>query len=182
FRINDTSGASQFSTSDDVDGTPFLDAGAAEQLIIDTTETTNEAFTGQLGFRYFKFVNRFTFSTDFRVFSGINFQDSFGTTYTETTIYGPTPPIAEDADVTNFIVNETGRIYTRNDEFFLGFDVRGELSYQLTKMLSVRAGFQLIDIERGLWRGGNNIGQLTGGRNDQDFLMVGGTFGATLNY
>ncbi|MEM6469516.1 MAG: hypothetical protein AAF802_08080 [Planctomycetota bacterium] len=183
FRINDTNAASQFNSSEEADigGVPFT-AAAAEQLIIDTNETTNEAITGQLGFRYFKYRNRFMFSTDFRVFSGVNFQDTFSERYTEVTVYNPTAPINEGDDVIRITRDKSDRVYDRNDEFFLGFDVRGEVSYQLTKMFAVRAGFQLIDIERGLWRGGNAFQSVLGGRNDQDFLLVGGTFGATLNY
>jgi hypothetical protein len=49
-------------------------------------------------------------------------------------------------------------------------------------MISVRGGFQLIDVARGLWRGGDlDNGILRGGDNDQDLQMLGATFGVTLN-
>ena len=72
--------------------------------------------------------------------------------------------------------------FERNEEAFVGFDIRGELGYQLTKMLSIRTGFQVIDIGTGVWRGGNSVGNVSGGDRDQDLVMFGATFGLTLNH
>ncbi len=75
--------------------------------------------------------------------------------------------------------------YERNEEFAIGFDVRGEVNYQLTKMITVRAGFQVIDLAMGIWRGGQGpVGggaAPLGGDRNQDVVMAGGTFGITLN-
>jgi len=188
FRINDTNADSNFVSSNDPTQIAFPTfvtefGGLSEQLTIDTAITDNEAITGQLGFRYFKFIDRFTVSTDFRVFSGVNFQSSYASKYIETTVYDVDTGLIEQGDeVARILYSQTEPVYSRNDEFFLGFDVRGEVAYQLTKMISIRGGFQLIDVARGLWRGGDlNNGILRGGDNDQDLQMVGATFGITLN-
>jgi hypothetical protein len=88
---------------------------------------------------------------------------------------------AVGSNVIRIIDNATTPIYSRNEEFYVGFDVRAELGYQITKMIQLRGGFQLIDIGRGVWRGGDGT-LLPGGDNDQDYLMVGGTFGINLNH
>ena len=77
----------------------------------------------------------------------------------------------------------TNPIYTRNSEFYYGYDVRAELSYQLTRMFSVRAGMQAIQIGRGLWRGGEGRpNTLAGGAKDQGLFMFGATFGMNFNH
>lgn len=192
FRIDDTNVRQNFISSNDASqialaaaaGVTLVDTygAAAEQMTTDQAFTENEAITGQIGFRYFKFFDRFTFATDFKVFSGANFQSSFNNRHVEAVIYDGTDTIEEGDEVSRILYSETDRVYTRNEEFFLGFDVRGELGYQLSRAVTVRAGFQLIDVARGLWRGGDlDNSVVRGGDNDQDYLMVGGTFGITLN-
>jgi hypothetical protein len=155
-------------------GPNFTDA---EQLTTSVATTENEMFGGQLGFRYFKFRDRFTYSGELRTFFGGNWQHTKSQIATELTAYDGD---GQGDQVTRVFANSTEPVYSRNEEFYVGFDVRGELSYTLTKLITVRGGFQLIDIGRGLWRGGD--GQVVpAGDNDQDLLMVGGTFGVTLN-
>ncbi|TWU65971.1 hypothetical protein V7x_15270 [Crateriforma conspicua] len=176
------------STQDNITGNVLLplpnpilagvEFSAAEQITSIAQITDNEMLTAQLGFRYFKHKGRFMYSSDFRVFAGNNWQCSEAYTESELTIYAfgqtneqPTvgePPITIQRD-------RTTPTFIRNEEFLVGFDVRGELGYQLTKAISVRAGFQVIDIGRGLWRYG------TEGDWDQDYQMFGGTLGLTLN-
>jgi hypothetical protein len=186
FRIEDTNVFQSFiSTGDDPEAEvpPLTDifGAAAERLTTNQSFTENEAITGQLGFRYFKHHNRFIFSTDFRVFAGGNWQSSTFNQVIETVVYDSDDPgIGDEVD---YIIDEqTDRLYSNNDEFFLGFDVRGEVAYQFTRDITARCGFQLIDIERGLWRGGDpSIAFGNGGPSDQDLLLVGATFGITLN-
>lgn len=187
FRIGDRNIAQNFISSNDPIEIAFPTlvttyGAAAEQLTTNQAITDNEAITAQFGFRYFKFVERFTFSGDFKIFTGGNFQSSWSNTRIEATVYDGTTDIQQGDEVTRILYAETPRVYTRNEEFFLGFDVRGEVGYQLTRSISVRGGFQLIDVGRGLWRGGDiNNATVIGGSNDQDLLLVGGTFGITLN-
>ncbi|MEE2938215.1 MAG: hypothetical protein VYA84_19685 [Planctomycetota bacterium] len=150
----------------------------AEQFDRAYAATDNEMFGGQLGFRYFKFRDRFIFSSDFRAFFGGSWQNSVSAVASELTIYGGSDV---GATVERILVSSTEPINTRNEEFFFGFDVRGEIGYQLTKMISIRGGFQVIDVARGVWRGGEGI-VVDGGDNDQDLLLVGATFGINLNH
>jgi len=156
----------------------LLPFSAAELLTSDIQVTDNEIVTGQIGFRYFKHKGRFMYSSDFRVFAGGSWQSLESYSEQELTVYAfadgnevgtigePPVYIERDRDESTFI---------DNDEFVVGFDVRGELGYQLTKAISIRGGFQVIDFGRGVWRGG------VGASSDQDLLLVGGTFGITLN-
>jgi hypothetical protein len=146
----------------------------AELLTSSQAITTNDLLGGQLGFRYFKFRDRFTYSSDFRAFFGGAYQDSESFTASELTIY-------DGGDVSNILKNATKPNNTRNEEFFVGFDVRAEVGYQLTRLISIRGGFQLVDIARGVWRGGDGR-VIARGDNDQDVVMLGGTFGINLNH
>jgi hypothetical protein len=187
FRVHDKNVQQDFISSNDPIEIAFptlitVYGAAAEQMTTNQAWTDNEALTAQLGFRYFKFVDRFTFSTEFRAFAGGNWQSSWSNTAIEATVYDGTDDIVQGDEVERILYSETPRVYVRNDEFFLGFDVRGEVGYQLTKSISLRGGFQLIDLARGVWRGGDPAtATVPGGSNDQDLLMVGGTFGVTLN-
>tara|TARA_R110002049_G_scaffold305056_2_gene501062 strand:+ start:31666 stop:32838 length:1173 start_codon:yes stop_codon:yes gene_type:complete len=160
-------------------GSPGRVLVVGEKLEIDSRLTENEMIAAQLGFHYTKFRDRFTFSSDFRVFAGGSYQCS---QYNNRSIAVEYDNDTEGADVLHtYNTSElAGPEYTRNEEFVLGFDVRGELAYQLTRSISVRGGFQVIDIARGLWRGGAERNNIVGD-NDQDLVMVGGTFGLTLN-
>ena len=154
---------------------------AAERLTTVSARTENDLIGPQVGFRYFKFRDRFTFATDFRVFAGGSFQSSRSQTSSETTVYNYEENVVEIGQAPLAVDRtESPLIHTRNEEAFVGFDLRGEIGYQLTKAITIRGGFQLIDIGTGLWRGGAGTNQLAGDR-DQDLQMLGGTFGVTLN-
>lgn len=176
LRIQDVNAFQQYQSANDL--IPYLDFPNAERLVTNTAITDNEMFGAQLGFRYFKSRDRFTFSGGFMCFFGGNWQVSRTNQFEEITSYDG---IGQGNDVSFILNNKTDDIYTRNEEFYIGFDARGDIGYQVTKMIQVRAGFQLIDIERGLWRGGD--GQfVAAGSNDQDMLLFGGTFGINLNH
>ncbi|MFG0266327.1 MAG: hypothetical protein ACF8AM_14445 [Rhodopirellula sp. JB055] len=162
----------------------FTDLGisddAYEILDEEIQEIENEMYTVQLGFRYFKFVNRFRYSAEFRAFTGLNLQNAMRYNRKETTFYDG---FEAGDDVTAVFNTQSLVTYERNDEFFIGYDVRAEVGYQLTQMIHVRGGFQLLDLAKGVWRnerGGTNS-NLSYGATDQNFLAVGGTFGIELN-
>ncbi len=151
-----------------------------EQLITQKDITLNDMFGGQIGFRYFKPHDRFVLSTDFRAFFGGNWQSSKFQTISEYTQYDD---VGVDAEVINMATEQSPAIFTENSEFYFGYDVRAELSYQVTKMFSVRAGMQAIQIGRGVWRGGQGRpGTLAGGDKDQGLFMFGATFGMNFNH
>lgn len=162
-----------------IDPIPFTFNGqSAEQLTTNQAITDNQLIGGQIGFRYYKHRDRFTFSSDFRFFGGGSFQRSRAQTLTETVILA-----AGVGNVPTAVVNgQTSPVFTSNDEGFYGFDLRGEVAYQFTRALSVRGGFQLIDIASGVWRGGDAAaGPLGGGEQDQDLIQLGFSLGLTLN-
>ena len=157
------------------DPTTFL---LGEQLVTNTALTNNEMFGGQFGARYFKTQNRFTYSGQFEVFFGGNWQHTQSTQSTEVTAY---TDAGTDEDVVYITSTETDPFYSNNEEFFFGYDLRTQLAYQVTSGFTIRGGVQLIHIAKGVWRGGDGR-FVVGGENDQDVVMVGGTFGAALNY
>lgn len=178
LRIKDTNAFQFYNSALDTDRVPYLDFPNAEQLITNTAITDNEMFGGQIGFRYFKSRDRFTFGGGFQVFFGGNWQVSRTNQAQQITSYDN---LGIGGQPVFQINRKTDDVFTRNEEFYVGFDARGDLSYQVTKMVSVRAGFQVVDVARGLWRGGSGT-FVAAGDQDQDMLMVGGTFGINLNH
>ncbi|TWU46076.1 hypothetical protein Poly51_54710 [Rubripirellula tenax] len=184
MRLNDHNYAEDFAITGLLPG-DLGGAGdsVAEQLTTDEALTTNDMLGAQVGFRYTKAVNRFTYSSDFKCFFGGNYQCSTYDRTIERVIYDNPVTIGDPPIFIRYDQDSVRPTNTRNEEFFVGFDVRGEVGYQLTKMIQVRGGFQVIDIARGVWRGGTGSGGALGsGDNDQDYLMVGGTFGLSLNH
>lgn len=189
MKVNDINTRQTYNSSLDIDQVPFIIFGDAEQLVTDNTTTTNDIIAGQIGFRYTKHAlaacggpNRFTFIGDFRVFTGASLQCSTTNEETEITIYDGA---GTGSEVTNILNRRATPISTRGEEFAIGFDARAQLSYQLTKAISIRGGVQVIDIATGVWRGGPPAGprnQLIGGDEDQDLVMAGLTFGVSLNH
>jgi bisphosphoglycerate-independent phosphoglycerate mutase (AlkP superfamily) len=138
----------------------------------DTSNTDNKMFGGQLGGRYFKYQNRFLMSTEFKAFALANFQSHRSVSEQVTTTYDG---VGTDSGVISILVERNGLAWRDNDEFVLGFDLRADLSYQLSRQFQIRAGLQMIDLGQGLWRG-----QLDS-RTDQSLVMAGFTFGFALN-
>lgn len=141
-----------------------------ETLLTRSNITENDMFGGQFGARYFKNSGRITYSGDLRVFAMANFQYHRAAIDEVVTGY--------DDALQNVTLEDRSRPfvgYKDNDEFAFGFEVRGELAYQLTRYFQIRAGFQVVDVAQGLWRG--RLDDLT----DQGMVMAGGTFGFALN-
>ncbi|MEO1525085.1 MAG: hypothetical protein AAFX06_06595 [Planctomycetota bacterium] len=185
FRIKDTALNQSFLSSNTDPTSPQSLALVAQfgngvdQMTTDLNETDNEAITTQLGFRYTKFRDRFTFSSDFRAFAGINYQNSRAIRGVTTVVYD-NDPVTQGDDIDRILRSQTTPIYMRDSETFIGFDVRGELAYQLTRSITLRGGMQMISAY-GVWRGGDPSFNLTGGARNQDLQLVGATLGLTLN-
>ena len=165
------------------DGDSFIETQYGSGGEIVTTRqaiTNNEGLLAQFGGRYYTYRNRFKFSSDLRCFCGLNLQDSISQTTQAITLYGAAP-IAEGDEVSGLLSTTTTPISVRNDEFMFGYDVRGEVGYQLTKAIFVRGGVQVIDMW-GVWRGGDTANApVNGGYTNQDLFLFGGTFGLELN-
>ncbi len=147
----------------------------------------NDIYALQAGFRYFKFANRWRYSAEFRGFTGVSSQAYSSRRSESTTVYDG---FEEGDNVVLDTTTSSATQFDRNSEFVIGFDARTELGYQLTKMINVRCGLQVIDIARGVWRSSHNLTeQTTGlltpsiqtGRKDQGYVAFGYTFGIELN-
>ncbi|WP_153557861.1 BBP7 family outer membrane beta-barrel protein [Roseimaritima sediminicola] len=174
MQIEDTYFRAQYRSTEAITYPPLISLtdDPTEQLITDLSRADNQMFGGQVGFRYFKFYDRFMLSTDLRVFAMQNFQHNEDRTIINTTVY-------EDdslgAETEIYESTETARVVARNDEFAFGFDLRSELAYTITRDFSIRGGLQIYDVAQGVWRGRINDA------NDQAVFMVGYTFGMTIN-
>ncbi len=143
-----------------------------EQFTTEFSTANNYMVGGQLGFRYFKFYDRFMLSTDFRAFSMHNFQSNFDSTVVETTVYDD---LGLESEVEQFERARLGTIDRRGDRFVYGFDTRVELAYTVTRNFNIRGGVQHFTLARGLWRG------RLSDSNDQALHAIGYTFGITIN-
>ncbi|MCM2373883.1 hypothetical protein [Aporhodopirellula aestuarii] len=164
-----------------------IDYSNTEILEESAAEIDNNIYTLQAGFRYFKYQERFCYSAEFRAFTGINLQTYSSRRVETTTVYdGNTTGSEVDSNITV----TTPAQFLQNEEFMIGFDARAEIGYQLTKMINVRCGMQLIDLATGVWRSSRNLTEQTGGLltpsidtgdRSQSYVAVGYTFGIELN-
>ena len=155
-----------------------------ENLISNIDNNDNIMFGGQVGFRYIKFHNRMMHSLDFRAMALQNFQyNEFIVQDIETHYPAGSPGDDNDPIIENTSLNRTHR---NGDEFVIGFDVRAQTSFHLTRSLSLRGGIQVLDFGRGILRGpvrGGADNRLAGTTaiSDQHVFLVGYSFGLTLN-
>lgn len=163
----------------DLTGDGTLDA-TRETLINDEVRTANQMLLGQVGFRYMKYSNRWTLSTDFKGFAGQNFQTQHTAVRNEVTDYALNPALgaAPVRGTDRFNSFFTGR---KNNETVVGLDVRAEAAYTLTKYLDLRGGFNLLYYGRGIWRGSTLTEQGNQLATNQAVVMPGFTFGFNLN-
>jgi hypothetical protein len=75
----------------------------------------------------------------------------------------------------NIVLHNQFRNSFHDAEFVFGTELRAEAAYDITRYIQLRGGVQFLDFGRGIGRG-NDITL-----NDQDFLMVGATFGLAVN-
>jgi hypothetical protein len=151
-----------------------------EVLLQDIVNTENHMLLGQIGWHYFNYYKRWTLSNDFKVFAGPSFQSQHTalrqrtTTYPAAIVIGGPPTTGDDPAGSSF----TGR---HNDEFAVGFDLRLEAAYQVTKAFELRSGFQMLYVGQGIWRGATISSGGDQFDQSQDLVMPGFTFGLTLN-
>jgi len=156
--------------------TGLLNLGG-ELVTTEQSQATNDMVGAQVGFRYFKFVERFRYSAELRVFTLGSYQTNRLQTSEELTLYDGIV-VDPDDEVQHYIVESSRPIYGKNNDFAWGYDIRSELSYTLSRMIELRGGIQVLDLAQGVWRG-RLIDPAA--RNDQRALMAGLTFGVTLN-
>lgn len=149
-----------------------------EEVNYQVSEAINDFAGAQVGFRYFKFVDRFRYSAEMRLFALGAFQSNRYQNSSELTLYDSDTVAAGDA-VAHYQVTKGTPLYGRNNDFAWGYDIRSELSYTLSRMIELRGGLQVVDIAQGVWRGA--LSNNNASNQDQRALMAGITFGVTLN-
>ena len=162
---------------------PPLAAGQGfEQLVRDRVQTDNNMLLGQVGFRYTKFINRWTLSNDMKFFGGHVYQSQNTSVQTTTSSYTPPPGNGIGAvaltDNNNIPTIYSGR---KGEASTIGFDLRVEGSYKATNNVDVRGGFALMYFARGIWRGSTNTEQGNQFSDNQNLVMPAFTFGIALN-
>lgn len=178
--LRDTSLNESYFRSNALIGTPGTVSATTdvETLVSDTMLVRNQMFGGQLGARYFTHINRWTLSSEFRAAGMANFQSGRRSSQLFVTEYDG---LGGDVVITDNFTSSTVS-YEENTEFALVLEARAEAAYQVTKYLNIRGGIDMVNFTRGIWRGANNIGQVAGAvDHDQDALLMGFTFGITLN-
>jgi len=135
----------------------------------------NQLIGGQLGGRLFRQRGHWLLSADVRFFAMGNFQTLMH--QFETSILADPLIINRGTLIIVTPAPDIGRarIYERNTEFVWGGEIRGEAAYELTRDISLRFGFVVLDLGQGIGRG-NRI-EL----NNQSVQMAGLTFGFTIN-
>jgi hypothetical protein len=154
--------------------------GTFEDIFRDRVDTDNHMILGQVGFRYTKFINRWTLSNDMKFFGGHVYQtQSTRRTTTETTYANP-PAVGATSLTEN---NVTTSFYSgrKGEKSTIGFDLRVEGSYKATKYLDLRGGFAMLYFARGIWRGSTLTEGGNQNLNNQNLVMPAFTFGLALN-
>jgi hypothetical protein len=148
------------------------DSGAWEVYNQNFTVLENYMVGAQLGFRLNKKVGHWNLSSDVKFFALQNFQLLTSKLVSTRTHY--VPHIATQ----DTVILERQEAFINHDdasEFVWGGEVRAEATYTLTRDVSLRTGFTMLDLGRGIGRGGDLA------FNQQDVLMVGATFGVDVN-
>ena len=106
---------------------------------------------GQVGFRYTKFIKRWTLSNDMKFFVVTSTSRKAVVLTTTTAQYAAAPAVGAIALSDN---QQTATYSGRKGEAStIGFDLRVEGAYKATKYLDVRGGFAMLYFARGIWRG-----------------------------
>jgi hypothetical protein len=137
---------------------------------------------GQLGVRLHKQSGHWLLSGEFRAIAMQNWQFltqnvDITSTRVDDFAEGGTPEI---------VIRERRSTTSDFNEFVWGCEVRGEAAYELTRDVSLRFGFFLVDLGQGIGR--SNVirpfpfsDTVLVQKNDQDVFMGGVTFGVTVN-
>ncbi len=149
--------------------------------ILTTGEWTirNEMFGGQLGFRYFNHVGRWTLSSELRAMGLANYRRESQRFYSTTTQYAG---VTEGADVVLEQTTFPTIIKPKQTSSFVpGFEIRAEAAYKLTKYIDLRGGVDFINLASNIRRGTVNQGPIFGLAGNNSVQMTGFTFGIAIN-
>ncbi len=144
-----------------------------EQLNSIDAGFVNDMVGGQLGIRWQKDYRRWNFSGDVKGFALQNFQKHNIVNTSTTTIY-PGALSQEDATPDTVAIERSGS-GGHSAQFVFGMEARAEAAYKVTRDLSLKVGFEFLDLGTGIGRGVNPLD------NRQAVIMYGVTVGAALN-
>jgi hypothetical protein len=164
-----------------VDGAiPPAVIGNFETIIRDHVQTNNYMLLGQVGYRYTKFINRWTLSNDMKFFGGHVYQNQESSRRVTTSTYADPIDVGEPALSDG---DQTGTTFSgrKNEASTIGFDLRVEGAFKATKYLDLRGGFAMLYFGRGIWRGSTSTEGGNQNMNNQNLVMPAFTFGVALN-
>ena len=146
---------------------PSPDDAEIEEYILEQGTHTNDMFGGQLGLRWYRKQSRWLLSNELRFFVMNNNQTIRERDYREVTLVevgtGEEPESQTRVETIE---------WKSNNEFVWGGEYRHEAAYEITRDLTARFGFNVLNYGKGIGRGDNY-----GDR----FLTYGFNFGITLN-
>jgi hypothetical protein len=172
---NDTYGTSIVAVA----SPPFVVGQSLETITRDRVQTDNNMILGQFGFRYTKFINKWTLSNDMKFFGGHVYQTQSTSVEAVTTSYATPAAIG----ATSITENNTTSTYSgrRGEASTIGFDLRVEGAYKATKYVDLRAGFAMMYFARGIWRGSTATEAGPQFHDNQNLILPAFTFGMALN-
>lgn len=175
YSVNQAYATSTFQPSTGTNGTAFL----TESLTTADWRIDNRMFGGQLGFRYFNHVGRWTLSTELRALAMANFRRERKQFFTTTTQYSG---VSAGANVVS--ENTTWPMLTipkQTTSFVPGFEIRAEAAYQVTKYIDLRGGIDFIDLASNIRRSAILPGPNFGPVGNNSVQLTGFTFGVAIN-
>ncbi len=157
-----------------------------ERLTTADWRIDNRMFGGQLGFRYFNHVGRWTLSTELRALALGNWRRERQRFFTTTTEYASVAQGA--AVVSEFTTYPVLTIPKQTASFVPGFEIRTEAAYQITKYIDLRGGIDFVNLASNIRRGtvgtpfNQNPNNSPFGRAENNSVqMTGFTFGIAIN-
>ena len=149
---------------------PAPDDAAIEEYISSNANLANNMFGGQFGARWYNKRGRWLISGEIKAFAMANLQNLEDRTFTTITLVDVGTDNDVDTETQQFVSS-----FAHASEFVVGGELRAEAAYEVTRDFSLRFGFELLQLGRGIGRG-NDITQ-----NSQATTIYGITFGCTLN-
>jgi len=146
---------------------PSPDDAEIEEFILEQGTHTNDMFGGQLGLRWYHKQSRWLLSNELRFFAMNNSQSIRKREFREVTLVEV--GAGEEPESQTRVENVT---WENNNSFVWGGEYRHEAAYEITRDVTARFGFNVLNYGKGIGRGDNY-----GDR----FLTYGFNFGITLN-
>ena len=146
---------------------PQPDDAELEEYILREGVRRNDMFGGQLGLRWYHQQSRWLMSGELRFFAMNNNQQIRSRELREVTQVEVGTGNEPDSQTRTEIIN-----WDRDNTFVWGGEFRGEAAYTITRDVSARMGFNVLNYGKGIGRGDNA---------DDRFLSYGFNFGITLN-